>query len=167
MKIAPATPLNVSLRWDNDDIQPVGRLAYRDQIAYLEFDQAFLRTGLELSPVHHKTIAGLQRPYDTKVFEGLHGIFNDSLPDGWGRLLLDRRARQLGIEPSTLTPIDRLACYPPKGIKWNQAKEFVHHDFQIFRTWFLFGGSITDARIKRRCKQHIIRGTGVMANIRV
>ena len=116
MKIAPATPLNVSLRWDNDDIQPVGRLAYRDQIAYLEFDQAFLRTGLELSPVHHKTIAGLHRPYDTKVFEGLHGIFNDSLPDGWGRLLLDRRARQLGIEPSTLTPVDRLACVGSNGM---------------------------------------------------
>ena len=85
MKIAPGSPLNVSLQWDSDEIQPVGRLAYRDQIAYLEFDQAFLKTGLELSPVHHKTIAGLQRPYDTDVFAGLHGIFNDSLPDGWGR----------------------------------------------------------------------------------
>ena len=116
MKIAPATPLNVSLHWDVDDVQPVGRLAYRDQIAYLEFDQAFLTTGLELSPVHDKTSTGLQRPYDTAVFEGLHGIFNDSLPDGWGRLLIDRRARQLGIEPSTLTPLDRLACVGSNGM---------------------------------------------------
>jgi len=116
MKIAPATPLNVSLHWDVDDVQPVGRLAYRDQIAYLEFDQAFLTTGLELSPVHDKTSTGLQRPFDTAVFEGLHGIFNDSLPDGWGRLLIDRRARQLGIEPSTLTPLDRLACVGSSGM---------------------------------------------------
>ncbi|MGB7450546.1 MAG: type II toxin-antitoxin system HipA family toxin [Lysobacterales bacterium] len=116
MKIAPATPLNVSLHWDADNIQPVGRLAYRDQIAYLEFDPAFLKAGLELSPVHHRTQAGLQRPYDTKVFEGLHGIFNDSLPDGWGRLLINRRARQLGIEPSTLTPLDRLACVGSSGM---------------------------------------------------
>jgi len=116
MKIAPATPLNVSLHWDVDDVQPVGRLAYRDQIAYLEFDQAFLNTGLELSPVHDKTTTGLQRPYDTAVFEGLHGMFNDSLPDGWGRLLIDRRARQLGIEPSTLTPLDRLACVGSNGM---------------------------------------------------
>ena len=116
MKIAPGTPLNMSLHWDTDDIQHVGRLAYRDQIAYLEFDQAFLRAGLELSPVHHKTSTGLQRPYDIEVFEGLHGIFNDSLPDGWGRLLIDRRARQLGIEPSTLTPLDRLACVGSSGI---------------------------------------------------
>ena len=116
MKIAPATPLNVSLHWDLDDVQPVGRLAYRDQIAYLEFDQAFLNTGLELSPVHDKTGTGLQRPYDTSVFEGLHGMFNDSLPDGWGRLLINRRARQLGIEPSTLTPLDRLACVGSSGM---------------------------------------------------
>ncbi len=116
MKIAPATPLNVSLHWNVDDVQPVGRLAYRDQIAYLEFNQALLDTGLELSPVHDKTSPGLQRPYDTTVFEGLHGIFNDSLPDGWGRLLIDRRARQLGIEPSTLTPLDRLACVGSNGM---------------------------------------------------
>lgn len=116
MKVAPGSPLHVSLHWDTDDIQPVGRLAYRDHIAYLEFDQEFLKAGLDLSPVHHKTIAGLQRPYDTDVFEGLHGIFNDSLPDGWGRLLIDRRARQLDIEPSTLTPLDRLACVGSSGI---------------------------------------------------
>ncbi len=73
MKVAPGTPLDVSLHWDTDDIQSVGRLAYRDQIACLEFDQAFLRARLELSPVHHKTISGLQHPYDTSVFEGLHG----------------------------------------------------------------------------------------------
>ena len=106
MKIAPGTPLNVSLQWSTDDIQPVGRLAYRDQITYLEYDEAFLKSGFELSPVYHKTNAGLQRPYKTDVFKGLHGVFNDSLPDGWGRLLVDRRARQLGIEPATLTPLD-------------------------------------------------------------
>jgi len=116
MKIAPGTPLDVSLRWDEDNIQPVGRLAYRDRRAYLEYDDAFLKSGLELSPVHHKTSAGLKQPYDVKVFEGLHGVFHDSLPDGWGRLLVDRRARQLDIEPATLTPIDRLACVGASGI---------------------------------------------------
>ena len=59
MKMTPGTPLNVSLRWDEDDIQPVGRLAYRNQIAYLEYDVAFLKSGLEISPVHYKTSAGL------------------------------------------------------------------------------------------------------------
>ncbi|MCZ6885815.1 MAG: type II toxin-antitoxin system HipA family toxin [Alphaproteobacteria bacterium] len=116
MKIAPGTPLNVSLGWDIDDFQPVGKLAYRDRIAYFEFDDAFLRAGLELSPVHHETSVELQRPYKEDVFEGLHGYFHDSLPDGWGRLLVDRRARQLGVEPTTLTPLDRLACVGSNGI---------------------------------------------------
>lgn len=106
----------MSLHWDIEDILPVGRLAWRDHTAYLEYDPVFLQTGLELAPVHHRTSTGLQRPYDADVFAGLHGIFNDSLPDGWGRLLTDRRARQLGIEPASLTPLDRLACVGSSGI---------------------------------------------------
>ena len=116
MRMDPDTPLEVSLHWDADDIQPVGKLAYRDRIAYLQYDESFLATGIEISPVHHKAGAGLQKPYDANVFEGLHGIFNDSLPDGWGRLLVDRRARQLGLEPAALTPLDRLACVGNHGI---------------------------------------------------
>jgi len=114
--IDPGTPLRVSLQWDIDDIQPVGRLAYRDRIAYLEYDLAFLQTGLELSPVRHRSSNQLESPYRPETFEGLHGFLNDSLPDGWGRLLVDRRARQLGLEPSSLTPLDRLACVGSKGI---------------------------------------------------
>ncbi len=47
--------------------------------------------------------------FDTHLFEGLPGVFNDSLPDGWGRLLFDRLARSKGILPSDITPLDRLA----------------------------------------------------------
>ena len=43
------------------------------------------------------------------MFEGLGGVFNDSLPDGWGRLLFDRFARSIGILPTDITPLDRLA----------------------------------------------------------
>ena len=116
MKIPQGSPLQVSLRWRPGDEQPVGRLAYRDRLAYFEFDDAFLASGLQLSPVHHESATGLVRPHDIGVFEGLHGLFNDSLPDGWGRLLVDRRARQLGIDPATLTPLDRLACVGAQGI---------------------------------------------------
>ncbi|MBL4835988.1 MAG: HipA N-terminal domain-containing protein, partial [Kordiimonadaceae bacterium] len=116
MKIVRGTPLDISLCWGDGDIQPLGRLAYRDQIAYLEYDQAFLKAGLEISPVHHKSSGGLHQPHNAVTFEGLHGVFHDSLPDGWGRLLIDRRARQLGIEPATLTPLDRLACVGNSGI---------------------------------------------------
>jgi serine/threonine-protein kinase HipA len=116
LKIAPDSPLNVFLRWNSYDTQIVGRLAYRDRVAYLEYDETFSNSGTELSPVHHQTEPGLLRPHDIGVFEGLHGVFNDSLPDGWGRLLVDRLARQLQIDPATLTPLDRLACIGERGI---------------------------------------------------
>ena len=32
-------------------------------------------------------------------FEGLFGVFADSLPDGWGRLLVDRLMKKNGINP--------------------------------------------------------------------
>ena len=116
MRLESGIPLVVQLRWDDGDMQVVGRLGYRDRLAYLEYDEAFLASGLELSPIRHGTTRGLIRPYDASVFGGLHGVFHDSLPDGWGRLLVDRRARELGIEPATLTPLDRLACVGDQGM---------------------------------------------------
>ena len=116
MKVAPGSPLIAALRWDDGDVQTVGRLGHRDRAVYLEYDESFPTSGLELSPIRHSTTRGLIRPYDTSVFAGLHGVFHDSLPDGWGRLLVDRRACELGIEPATLTPLDRLACVGDQGI---------------------------------------------------
>ncbi len=116
MRLEPGMPLVVQLGWGDGDVQTVGRLGYRDRLAYLEHDEAFLASGLELSPIRHTAARGLIRPYDASVFDGLHGVFHDSLPDGWGRLLVDRRARELGIEPATLTPLDRLACVGDQGM---------------------------------------------------
>lgn len=36
MKMDVGTPLDVDLHWDADDTQPVGRLACRDRITYLD-----------------------------------------------------------------------------------------------------------------------------------
>ena len=116
MKIRPGAPLQVSLQWDSDTVVPVGRLAYRERRAFLEWDGALVRSGIELSPVRHPVRPGVIEPFEPYVFDGLHGVFADSLPDGWGRLLLDRRARQRGVEPAALTPLDRLACVGRTGI---------------------------------------------------
>ena len=89
-------------------IQPVGRLAIRNDIIYFEYDNDFLQTELEISPIKLPLQRGVvELPRDP--FEGLAGVFNDSLPDGWGRLLFDRMLRSEGILPSEVTPLDRLA----------------------------------------------------------
>ncbi|WP_295419503.1 type II toxin-antitoxin system HipA family toxin [Sulfurovum sp.] len=88
--------------------QKVGTLAIRDKKIYFEYDKAFLKTGIELSPYKLPLKAGLFVCEDD-TFEGLWGLFNDSLPDGWGRLLMDRHLMGLGVNPNSLTPLDRLA----------------------------------------------------------
>ena len=46
MRGAPTrTPLKVTLRWDDDDIQAVGRLGYLDRVAHFEYDEGFLAAG--------------------------------------------------------------------------------------------------------------------------
>jgi serine/threonine-protein kinase HipA len=44
------------------------------------------------------------------------GVFNDSLPDGWGRLLLDRSLSAKGIDITGITPLDRLAYVDSLGM---------------------------------------------------
>jgi hypothetical protein len=53
---------------------------------------------------------------DPRLFDGLFGVFNDRLPDGWGRLLLDRTVEKLGIVRQDLTPLDRLAHVGASGM---------------------------------------------------
>jgi len=46
---------------------------------------------------------------------GLPGFLADSLPDAWGRLLVDRQLRAAGVQPATLRGIDRLAIVGQRG----------------------------------------------------
>ena len=73
----------------------------------IEYDPAFLQTGIQLSPFKLPLQAGVIA-CDTTIFEGIFGVFNDSLPDGWGRLLLDRKLNRGGQIANELTPLDRL-----------------------------------------------------------
>ena len=99
--------VKVGINFGNS-VRPVGRLAIRDRQIYFEYDQTFIEGGLEISPLRLPLKSGVQS-FDYDLFEGLPGVFNDSLPDGWGRLLLDRFARTQGILPADITPLDRLA----------------------------------------------------------
>jgi serine/threonine-protein kinase HipA len=86
----------------------VGTLALRDRRVWFQYDAAFLNKGLALSPIKLPLKPEVM-VCDDRTFDGLFGLFNDSLPDGWGRLLLDRHMRSQGIAPERLTLLDRLA----------------------------------------------------------
>jgi len=104
----------VKINFGNETI-PVGRLALRDRRIYFSYELSFLEQGLEISPFSLPLQVGV-KTFDHSLFEGLPGVFNDSLPDGWGRLLLDRFVRSQGILPSELSPLDRLAMIGSQGL---------------------------------------------------
>ena len=49
-------------------------------------------------------------------FDGLFGVFNDSLPDGWGRLLVDRLLLKNRINPNEIDNLNRLAVGQESGM---------------------------------------------------
>jgi serine/threonine-protein kinase HipA len=108
------TEIKISLDFGSGII-PVGRLASRDYKTYFEYETSFLKRGLEISPFRLKLMPGLSS-FDYGLFEGLPGVFNDSLPDGWGRLLFDRYARSQGILPSDVSSLERLAHVGSHGM---------------------------------------------------
>ena len=87
---------------------PVCRLALNNRLIYFSYEPEFIDQGLEISPFTLPLKPGVAT-FDSRLFEGLPGVFNDSLPDGWGRLLLDRYAQSMGVLPSQVSPLDRLS----------------------------------------------------------
>lgn len=90
----------------------VGKLALKDRKIYFEYDSDFIQKNIDISPY----ILPLKRELqvcDDRIFDGLFGVFSDSLPDGWGKLLLDRHLMSKGINFNDITPLDRL-CYVGK-----------------------------------------------------
>ena len=114
MKDVSVEQINIGIVFD-DEVLKVGKLLVYDAQIYFEYDSTFLDLSLEISPLKCPLNPNIQA-FSKSVFESLPGVFNDSLPDGWGRLLLDRQARLGGILPSELTPLDRLAYVGHTGM---------------------------------------------------
>jgi serine/threonine-protein kinase HipA len=78
---------------------------------YFAYDKGWLATGYNLSPL---TMDWDDKPHlakDPALFDGLHGPFSDSLPDGWGMLLMDKFFDSTFGDGTryTVTSLDRLA----------------------------------------------------------
>lgn len=105
--IKPITEIKIGLEFGSG-IQSVGRLAINNSTIYFEYDDEFVKKGLEISPLKLPLKRGVVE-LPSNPFDGLAGVFNDSLPDGWGRLLFDRMIRNQGLLPTDVSPLDRLA----------------------------------------------------------
>lgn len=106
--------LEVFLTWGQAEVR-VGSLAQDGHAVFFEYDAAFLADPLPLSPFKLPTRPGLVEHSD-RDFAGVFGVFNDSLPDGWGLLLMDREFRKRGRNPASVSPLDRLAYIGTRGM---------------------------------------------------
>lgn len=84
--------LEVYFSSDTQQSRLVGTLAEADRKLYFEYDSEFLKAPLWLSPFKLPPEPGLHEHRDHS-FGPLFGLFDDSLPDGWGLLLMDRALR--------------------------------------------------------------------------
>lgn len=83
-------------------------LAGKGKIVF-EYARQWLEQGFDLAPRSLNFTQAGQFAKDA-LFDGLHGVFHDSLPDGWGLLLMDRAFSQhCGWARHEITPLDRLA----------------------------------------------------------
>ncbi len=93
----------------------VGRLALTpDYLCGFEYDADWIISGFSISPYYLPLKAGLQMA-KRDPFRGGFGVFDDSLPDGWGNLILDRYLTQQNVNPQKLTLLQRLALIGSTG----------------------------------------------------
>ncbi|WP_370677359.1 type II toxin-antitoxin system HipA family toxin [Pleomorphomonas sp. PLEO] len=118
MKFVPIKKMQVLLNLEGTE-RELGTLAWsaEERRAYFEYAPGFIAAPLPVSPFRLPVRAGLSAASPVpREFEGLHGLFNDSVPDGWGRLLLDRRLEKIGAKSGDVSPIDRLSAVGGNGM---------------------------------------------------
>ncbi len=99
------------------DDRMVGTLAVTPQkVVAFEYDKEWLSNGFSISPLSLPLQSGVFVPKKYETFEGLFGVFSDSLPDGWGRLLVDRLLMKEKVNPNEVDSLNRLAIVSKTGM---------------------------------------------------
>ena len=124
--------LNVFLSLEGDDIH-LGTLVLQGKDVYFKISESYLKNNqpfdndrLHLSPFKIKHNADIQQT-GYFPFDGLFGLFADSLPDAWGKLLLDRYLVSKGIA-NQLNPLTRLAYVGNEGAGALRYEPVVEHE---------------------------------------
>ncbi len=94
----------------------VGTLAlYKEHLAAFEYEKEWIEDGFSISPF---LLPLEKRIFIPKMdpFCGLFGVFADSLPDGWGRFLVDRLMLKNHVDPAAVGSLNRLAIVGSAGM---------------------------------------------------
>lgn len=100
------TKLDVYIQFSKQK-ELIGQLVLDGRSILFKYSDTYLKTGKNLSPNQLKFDDNPQTTKE-KPFNGLFGVFADSLPDAWGYLLIKKRlsAKQIAIE--SLNALDHL-----------------------------------------------------------
>jgi serine/threonine-protein kinase HipA len=105
--------IDVSIKFSNDEIA-VGKLILDNRLIHFKYNDEFLTLGLNLSPIKLQFDNSIQIA-DPDPFHGIFGVFDDSLPDGWGMLLLNRALEKQGSSLNDINILDQLAYIGSSG----------------------------------------------------
>ena len=96
--------------------QKVGTLSMGNRSnCQFEYDKDWLSNGFSISPLQLPLKAGLFSA-DYQPFNGNFGVFEDSLPGGYGEYLLRKVLKDSGIDPQGLTPVQWLSIVGSSGM---------------------------------------------------
>jgi serine/threonine-protein kinase HipA len=99
--------LNVFLN-TGEEPKLVGQLIFQNRKYYFEYNNDFIKSGLQISPFLLPLKAGVFTAHES-YFSNQFGVFNDSMPDGWGMLLLSQKLKKQNININELSFLERLS----------------------------------------------------------
>lgn len=103
--------MELDVHWAGRHPARIGRL-HQDAggTVFFEYDRLWRAGIMELSPIYlpNSTQGSVSTP--TPGYGGLHGLFQDALPDWWGERLMQRHFEAKGIPWQRVTALRKLAC---------------------------------------------------------
>lgn len=101
--------------WHNDALVGTLAMAPDAPVCTFQYSSEWLKDGFSISPIELPLKEGLFMAKE-EPFQGNFGIFEDSLPDGYGRYLLHKILKRKGLSWLTLNPIQRLSIVGNSGM---------------------------------------------------
>ena len=95
----------------------IGTILLKDGIIYFQYDKDFKNHNLEISPLKLPLdYTGVYTNSEDSYFEGLAGVFHDSLPDKFGTKVIEKFYESKGTSPENINIIQRLMFIGDKSI---------------------------------------------------
>lgn len=97
--------------------QKIGTFLEHQGRVYFEYDKTFILKGLEISPIK---LPLSKETYTNKehisLYQGMAGVFFDSLPDKHGMVFIDRYFEREGLKAHEVTLLHKLAFIGDRGM---------------------------------------------------